>query len=245
MKSGRCVVVTGAAGGMGALLVARFLDNGDRVIATDFSGSGLAALAAAHPDSKLITRVADITSDDDLGDLSSLAREQFGRVDIIVNVAGLFPIQRFEEMTASDWRRIIDINLTGTALMIKTMLPLMKGRGWGRIINFGSASIYAGVPGQAHYVAAKAGLVGLSRSIARELGEEGITVNIVAPGLTVTPAVRDTFPAPLLEGMVQRRAIKREQEPGDLVGAVAFLASPDADFITGQSIVVDGGNAML
>lgn len=120
----------------------------------------------------------------------------------------------------------------------------MKGRGWGRIINFGSASVFEGVPGQAHYVAAKAGLVGLSRSLAREVGEYGITVNVVTPGLTVTPPVQKKFPEEMLAKQRDARALKRDEQPEDLVGAVFFLASPDADFITGQTINVDGGKHM-
>jgi NAD(P)-dependent dehydrogenase (short-subunit alcohol dehydrogenase family) len=160
-------------------------------------------------------------------------------------VAGFFPIEQFLEMTAASWRKIIDINLTGTALMAHAVLPLMAGRGWGRIINFGSASIYAGVEGQTHYVAAKAGVVGLTRSLAREFGRDAITVNVIAPGLTVTKAVKDSFPEEVLKAQIERRCIKREQKPEDLVGTAFFLASPDADFITGQSIIVDGGAWML
>jgi 3-oxoacyl-[acyl-carrier protein] reductase len=106
-------------------------------------------------------------------------------------------------MSAADWRRAIDINLTGTFLMIHAMLPLMKTSGWGRIINFSSGSVFSGVPGQTHYVAAKAGLIGLSRSLAREVGVYGITVNVVTPGLTVTKAAHDTFPPELLAAQRQ------------------------------------------
>jgi NAD(P)-dependent dehydrogenase (short-subunit alcohol dehydrogenase family) len=148
-------------------------------------------------------------------------------------------------LSTAEWRKIIDINLTGVFLVIKAMLPLMKNAGWGRIINIGSGSVFAGVPSQAHYVAAKAGVIGLSRSLAREVGNAGITVNVVAPGLTVTPAVRKNFPAQMLQAAIGSRAIKREEVAEDLVGTVFFLASPDADFISGQTISVDGGRHML
>ena len=115
-------------------------------------------------------RKQDIADEGSTEALASFAAEQGSRIDILINVAGFFPVQSFLEMTAADWRKIIDINLTGTALMCKAVLPRMIGRGWGRIVNIGSASIYSGVKGQAHYVAAKAGMIGLSRSLARELG---------------------------------------------------------------------------
>ena len=170
MKNERTVVITGAAGGMGALFVERFLANGDTVIATDMTQEGLAAL---KDDSGRLHRItANLTEADDLAGIAEHTRKATGRVDVLVNNAGWFPMQPFEEIEASDWKTVLDINLVAPAMLTRALLPLMKGRGWGRIVNIGSASFYGGVPGQAHYV-------------------------------------------------------------------------PDADFLTGQSIVVDGGNTML
>ena len=242
MKTQRTVVITGAGGGIGSLLVERFLSNNDQVVATDAATPPLEELAAKHQLSgRLEVVVADISSEEDCGRVAAAAG---GRVDVLVNCAGSFPICRFDDITAEAWRRIVDINLTGPFLMTKAILPLMRGRGWGRIINFGSASVFEGVPVQTHYVAAKAGVVGLSRSLSRVVGDDGITVNVVAPGLTVTPKVREVIPAELISRQVQQRSIKREEAPEDLVGTVFFLASPDADFLTGQTITVDGGKHM-
>ena len=245
MKIDRTVMITGAAGGMGAAFVRRFLDNGDVVIATDNTEDGLAKLAASMNSGRLHTRRADITDDADTGGLAELARATTGRVDVLVNVAGFFPVQPFLEMSPAAWRKVIDINLTGTALMCQAMLPLMRGRGWGRIINIGSASIYSGVPGQAHYVAAKAGMIGLSRSLAREFGGEGLCVNVVAPGFTITAAAKNALPQKIQDEAIAARCLKRAEHADDLTGTVFFLASPDADFLTGQTIIVDGGNEML
>jgi NAD(P)-dependent dehydrogenase (short-subunit alcohol dehydrogenase family) len=212
MEKGRVVLITGAAGGMGALFAKRFLAHGDTVIATDTSDEALA---------------------------------KAGHVDVLVNCAGFFPTQAFTEMSLADWNKVIGINLTGVFLMVKAILPLMTGRGWGRIINIGSASMFEGVDTQVHYVAAKAGVLGFSRSLARVVGKDGITVNLVAPGLTLTPAVRAHMPAEMIEAQVKSRAIPRDEVGDDLVGAVFFLASPDADFMSGQTLNVDGGKHML
>ena len=245
MKTDRTVVITGASGGMGAEFTRRFIDNGDIVIATDSSGEALEKLAASIASDRLQISKADISDEADTTALAQLASGTTGRVDVLLNVAGFFPVQKFLEMTVDDWRKIIDINLTGAALMCKAMLPLMVGRGWGRIVNIGSASVFEGVEGQAHYVAAKSGMIGLSRSLAREFGKKGITVNVVAPGLTASATARKTVPEAIQTAAIKARCIQREQQASDLTGTVFFLASPDADFITGQTVVVDGGNRMI
>jgi NAD(P)-dependent dehydrogenase (short-subunit alcohol dehydrogenase family) len=174
MKRGRIVVITGAAGGMGALLVERFLANCDAVFATDTSEEALSTLADKIDEgTQLHTMAADISDEASCGRLAAFAGDKAGRVDVLINCAGFFPIQSFEEMTLADWNKVIGINLTGVFLMVKAMLPLMKGRGWGRIVNIGSGSMFDGVAEQTHYVAAKTGVLGLSRSLARVVGKEG------------------------------------------------------------------------
>ena len=246
MKTSRTVVVTGAAGGMGALIVARFLANGDTVIATDTSDEALATLAdKAGKPAELHVLSADISDEASCARLAGFAREEAGRVDVLVNCAGFFPTQSFDAMTLADWNKVVGINLTGVFLMTKAMLPLMQGRGWGRIINIGSASMFEGVAEQIHYVAAKAGVLGFSRSLARVVGTDGITVNVVTPGLTLTPKVKASMPPKLIEAQIETRCIKRDETGEDLVGTVFFLASPDADFMSGQTVNVDGGKHML
>ena len=242
MRQGRVVVVTGAGGGIGSKVVNRFLGNGDTVIGLDRSASSIEGLKeSAFANSRLSTFVADIVQPVDVRKFLEYVEGECGRIDVLVNCAGFFPVVPFEKMTVAEWDEVIAINLTGAFHVTHTLLPLMKKTGWGRVINIGSASIFEGVVGQSHYVAAKAGLMGLTRSLAMELGQYGITVNIVAPGLTLTDPVRRTLPKQLIDAQREVRALQRDEVPEDLAGPVFLLASPDADFISGQLLVVDGG----
>ena len=242
MKTGRIVLITGAAGGMGSEFVARFLANGDTVVATDLPDA-LGRLRQKNSNPHLRTFAADLASEVECVKLAEFAKAT-GRVDVLINCVGYFPITPFESTSLAEWRKIIDVNLTSMFLVTRLILPLMKGHGWGRIVNIGSASVFEGVQEQVPHVAAKAGVFGLTRSLAREIGSEGITVNVVAPGLTLTPPVRENMPARMLDSQIESRAIKREEIAEDLVGAVFFLSSPDADVISGQTITVDGGRHM-
>ncbi len=242
MKQGRVVVITGAAGGIGAALVERFLANGDRVVALDHVQNALDNLAArGFPPDRIAYLTCDVSREDSCTTAAAAVEARFGRVDVLVNAAGVFPTCRVEDMTLEAWRTVIDINLTGTFLIVRAMIPLIKARGWGRIVNLGSATVFGGPSGRAHYVASKSGVIGLSRCLASELGDYGITVNVVTPGLTVTEAVTRDTPAELIERVRTIRPVKRDQQASDVTGAVFFLASPEADFITGQTLNVDGG----
>lgn len=245
MNSSRAVLITGAAGGIGTALVDRFLSNDDSVLAADLDMDVLKSWRMRWPENaRLDTVAADVCSEEDGDRVAHLVCERFGRIDVLINCAGYFPILDFDAMTTEQWRHIIDVNLTGTYLMTRAVVPLMKEQGSGRIVNFSSGSVYSGVADQVAYVAAKAGIIGFTRSLARALGVHGITVNCITPGLTATRAVRDNFPPAFLHGQRDARALHRDQEPEDLTGPVFFLASDDAAFVTGQTVNVDGGSSM-
>lgn len=229
---------------MGAATVARFLSNGDTVIATDTSAESLTRLRTElDAGDRLVTLAGSITDESDMNALADAAADR-GGVDVLLNIAGFFPFDYFADTTLERWRTVVDVNLTGTFLATHTLLPLMSGRGWGRIVNVGSASQYPGVAGQVHYVSAKTGLIGFTRSLAREVGPDGITVNLLTPGLTLTRPVLESFPPELIASQREQRALRRDQHPVDLVGPLFFLASADAGFITGQTLNVDGGAFM-
>ncbi len=243
--AGRVILITGAAGGIGAVLVRRFLREGGTVVAADRDSNGLARLVAAMAvGDALDALVADVTSEGDCAALADHLRARHGRLHVLVNNAGRFPARAFEDLTYAEWREILGLNLDSVFLVTKAVLPLMKAGGWGRIVNIGSTSVYRAPPALTPYVTAKAGVVGLTRCLANELGRHGITANVVAPGLTDTPGARAAYSAEEVAARAATRAIARTQAPDDLDGTVAFLASDDAAFITGQVVNVDGGAAM-
>lgn len=233
----RTVLVTGGAQGIGSALAHAFAQAGDRVAIAD--------LAYTQFD----RRDGWLTGPCDVSDRASC--EQFlqrvvsdlGPIEILVNNAGIYPMQRFEEITPDDWNRVLATNLGSVFHMSQLCIPNMRARSWGRIINIASNTFFMGTPNLAHYVASKGAMIGLSRSLAAEIGGDGITVNCVAPNFTRTEGtsiVEETAPQVVAQ-IVAMQAIPRVSEPKDVIGTVMFLASSCADFLTGQTIVVDGG----
>jgi NAD(P)-dependent dehydrogenase (short-subunit alcohol dehydrogenase family) len=242
----KVVVLTGAAGGIGKALATRFLSEGAMVCAVDISEEVLQKMEndLGSPED-LFTVVADISNEDSTLNLFNQLNKKWGQADILVNNAGWFPFTDFEDITYTEWKKVLSINLDGNFLMTKAILPLLKQSKVGRIINISSGSFLSPPPDQTHYVSAKAGVIGFTRALAMSLGKYNITVNAITPGLTSTPALVKSVPSEMIEGIAESGALQRKQTADDLVGSILFLSSDDAAFITGQTINVDGGRNFI
>ncbi|WP_426517446.1 SDR family NAD(P)-dependent oxidoreductase [Diaminobutyricibacter sp. McL0618] len=243
---GRVAVVTGAAGGFGQAFCVGLAERGADIVAVDIDDSSETVALVEKLGRRAMAFGADLADPSSVSDLGERVRAEFGRCDILVNNAGIYPNRPFDEMDYEFWRRIQAVNLDSQFLMTKAVVGLMKQNGWGRIVNITSNSITLAVHGVTHYLASKMGVIGFTRGLATDLAGFGITVNAVGPTLTPSRAwdVRG-LPAALVEATVQKQAIKRPGEVSDVVGIIAFLSSDDAAFITGQTIMADGGLARL
>lgn len=239
------VLISGAAGGIGIELVHRFIKDGATVVATDIDTAGLAQLESSIGMLDALTTIrCDVKLEEDCRAMAQAVKQKFGCLDVLVNNAGFFPVCKFEAMSYAAWREVVMLNLDSVFLMTQAFLPLLKKSGKGRIVNIGSGSFFKGNLGQSHYIAAKGGVVGLTRALAWELGDYGINVNVVTPGLTATAAALKVLPAASMATRRSQRPLKRDQEAGDIVGAVIFLSGADSAFMTGQIVNVDGGTFM-
>lgn len=240
-KEGRVALVTGAATGIGRAHSERLAADGAGVVVVDIvdPDSTVAAIMAAG--GQAIGVRCDLTDPIEVARCHDEVRASFEAVDILVNNVGTYPVTPFEDLTLDRFHEIMRINLDTTFLMCKHFAPAMRERGWGRIINTASRTVWLAAPHLAAYMAAKAAVIGLSRALATDFGAEGVTVNVVAPGLTRTGTALSQTPDATFEALKGMQAIKRSEEPDDLVGIVSFLASDDASYITGQTIMVDGG----
>jgi NAD(P)-dependent dehydrogenase (short-subunit alcohol dehydrogenase family) len=247
---GKVAIVTGAGSGIGKALAMRLAQDGASVVVADLQRfAETAAEIAKVTGARTLGLQADVSNEKDVERMAAETIKAFGRIDILVNNAAIFStlkLKPFEQIDAAEWRKVMDVNILGVALCCRACVPHMRKGGGGRIINLASGAPIKGVPLFLHYISSKGAVIAMTRGLARELGKDGITVNSLAPGFTLSENVAKD-PVHVQQGERTRltRAIQRDETPEDLVGAVSFLASADAAFITGQTLVVDGGSAML
>ena len=239
---GRVAIVTGAAQGIGNAIAKGLATEGARIVVADVAR---ADEAAAELDGSMGLTV-DVADDAQVDRMVRDVVDRLGRIDILVNNAGLYaslPMRPFTDIPVDEWRQGMDVNVLSMFLTCRAVVPHMRERGGGRIVNISSGTPFRGVPFLLHYVTSKGAIVALTRALAKELGGDDVLVNCVAPGFTISDGVREHPEVidALREVSIAARTLKRDQEPDDIVGAVVFLCGPGAAFVTGQTIVIDGG----
>ena len=246
----KIVVVTGAGQGIGRTFAKVFAAAGAVPVIAEINGEKAEAVSAEIREAggRAAVAVADMSNADAVEGMVSRLVSEFGRIDVLINNAGIFStlkMRPFDEIPLEEWRKVLEVNITGVMLCCRAVVPHMRAAGWGRIVNMSSGSILLGRANYLHYTTSKSALVGMTRSMAREVGASGITVNAVMPGAVVTEIPRETVTPEQREAINARQCIPRAQTPDDLVGLMLFLASEGSRFMTGQTINIDGGAAHL
>ena len=239
---GKVAIVTGAAQGIGRAIADGLAAEGARIVVADVSGAEQAA--GAYPGGVGIT--ADVSSEDDVARTAAAVVESCGAIDVLVNNAGLYAsleMRPFDRIPLEEWRRVMDVNVASMFLMCRAVVPHMRERGGGKIVNISSGTPFRGVPFLLHYVTSKGAIVAFTRALAKEVGKDGVLVNCVAPGFTMSEGVQShpEVVEKLRDASISARTLQRDQVPEDVVGAVVYLCGPGSDFVTGQTIVIDGG----
>ncbi len=230
---GKVAIVTGGARGIGAAIARGLEEAGATVVVADLD----------PPEGQIR---ADVSSEEDAARMVDETLERHGRIDVLVNNAGLYAslaMRPFTEIPLDEWNRVMEVNVASMFLTSRAVVPVMREHGGGKIVNISSGTPFRGVPFLLHYVTSKGAIVALTRALAKELGKDGIYVNCVAPGFTMSDGVKEhpEVVEALREVSIAARTIQRDQVPEDVVGAVVFLCTPAADFVTGQTLVIDGG----
>ena len=239
---GKVAIVTGGAKGIGRAIADRLAADGARIVVADLKGADEAA--GRYRDG--VGLAVDVSAEDDVARMASEAVERCGSIDILVNNAGLYAslaMRPFDQIPVDEWRQVMDVNVLSMFMTCRAVVPRMREQGGGRIVNISSGTPFRGVPFLLHYVTSKGAIVALTRALAKELGGDDILVNCVAPGFTMSAGVREhpEVVEALRDVSISARTIKRDQTPEDIVGAVAFFCGPEATFLTGQTMVIDGG----
>jgi NAD(P)-dependent dehydrogenase (short-subunit alcohol dehydrogenase family) len=245
---GRTAIVTGAANGIGRAIAERYAAEGANVVIADLQNAENAAATVAQGGAKTLGATADVSSEADVAALVEKTLSTFGGVHILVNNAAMTaPPRPFEDIPIAEWRRLLEVNIIGPNLLCRAVSPFMRKQQYGRIINIASDTVHLGVPYMAHYVSSKGALIAFTRALAREFGKDGVNVNAIAPGFTLSERIakQPERVQGFRKANLNQLAIPRDEMPEDLAGTAVFLASEDCAFLTGQTIVVDGGYAML
>ena len=246
---GKTAAITGAARGIGAVMAKRMAQEGANVVVTDVLDTDATVSAIRHQGGSAIGMSVNVTADDELLAMVEATEREFGSLNILVNNASIFAAlnpKPFLQIDNDEFDKVMIVNARGVHQATKAVVPAMLRAGGGKIVNIASGTFYYGPPGLSHYTASKGAVIALTRCHGRELGEKNIQVNAIAPGLTESEALQGhTGFDPARAPTVQSRSIKRDMHPEDLLGSLMYLITPDSDFVTGQTLNVDGGKVNL
>ena len=249
----KVVIVTGGGHGIGKAYCLGFGRAGSRVVVADIDRSAsdqVAAQIGSETKAQALSLNVDVAHEQSTKDMAAGTLERFGRIDVLINNAAIFatiPMNRgrIETITSEEWDKLLAVNLRGIFFCCRAVLPTMRAQKSGKIINIASGTVFSGSAGRIHYVTSKAGTIGFTRTLAREVGDDNIQVNVLAPGDTLSEENPTEEMLRFRQSSIGNRSLKRVQVPQDVVGAMLFLASPLSDFITGQTINVDGGISFM
>jgi len=247
--TGQSVIITGGGKGIGKVYAREFARAGARVVAADIDGDAARDVAAVivSEGGTCLGVTTDVSDAASVEAMAAATLSAFGRIDVLINNASLMstlPRRSFLEIPEEEWDRVMSVNLKGLFLCCRSVVPHMRDQGRGKIVNISSSRVWEGVPNRLHYTTSKAGVIGFTRAMAHEVGAMGITVNAVTPGYTLSESQVTSSTGTYLAAQAEGRAMGRPQHPEDLVGTVMFLSCPASDYMTGQTINVDGGKAM-